>query len=73
MGKAVVSTTVGAEGLGLEPGHHSYPQTIRRRLRCRRIALRDPDQRRALGAQDVSSSRPTTRGRRSRASSKQRL
>ena len=50
MGKAVVSTTVGAEGLRLEPAATSWPPTTRRRLPNAVVSLlRDPEQRRALG------------------------
>jgi glycosyltransferase involved in cell wall biosynthesis len=50
MGKAVVSTTVGAEGLGLEPGEHFVPADDPAAFADAVVSLlRDPDRRRALG------------------------
>jgi glycosyltransferase involved in cell wall biosynthesis len=50
MGKAVVSTTVGAEGLGLEPGEHFLPADDPAVFAKAVISLlRDTDQRRTLG------------------------
>jgi glycosyltransferase involved in cell wall biosynthesis len=50
MGKAVVSTTVGAEGLGLEPAHHFLPADDPAPFaNAVTSLLRDMDQRRALG------------------------
>ncbi len=72
MGKAVVSTTVGAEGLGLEPAHHFVPADdpggVCERRHLAACAMRTNGTR--WGAQDACSSRPTIRGRRSRALSK---
>jgi glycosyltransferase involved in cell wall biosynthesis len=51
MGKAVVSTTMGCEGLVLEPGHHlvvaDEPEAFARAVVT---LLRDPERRAALGA-----------------------
>jgi glycosyltransferase involved in cell wall biosynthesis len=50
MGKAVVSTTVGAEGLALEPGRHFVPADGPGDFADAVVALlRDPERRRALG------------------------
>jgi glycosyltransferase involved in cell wall biosynthesis len=50
MGKAVVSTTVGAEGLGLQPGEHFEPADDPAAFADAVIALvRNTDKRRALG------------------------
>jgi glycosyltransferase involved in cell wall biosynthesis len=51
MSKAVVSTTVGAEGLALEPGRHFIPADDPAAFADAVIALlRDPERRRALGS-----------------------
>lgn len=50
MGKPVVSTTVGAEGLGLEPGRHFVPADDPAAFAGAVVSLlRDPARRRALG------------------------
>jgi polysaccharide biosynthesis protein PslH len=50
MGKAVVSTTVGAEGLPLAPGTHFLPADDPASFAAAVVSLlRDPDRRRALG------------------------
>jgi glycosyltransferase involved in cell wall biosynthesis len=50
MGKAVVSTTVGAEGLALEPGRHFVPADSPNDFADEVVALlRDPQRRCALG------------------------
>lgn len=50
MGKAVVSTTVGAEGLALEPGRHFVPADDPDAFAGAVVQLlRDPERRRALG------------------------
>lgn len=50
MGKAVVSTTIGAEGLPLEPGTHYVRADDPDRFAAEVVALlRDPERRRSLG------------------------
>ena len=72
MGKAVVSTTVGAEGLALESGRHFLAADTPHDFAARgdRAAARPGAAPRAWRRRTRISSKPTTPGRRSRASSK---